>query len=153
MGADARWICHTCKTVCYRGGKPLLQSTRKAMTVEEVGTLLVKVSDLHSELKLSDAETTVSFLNDLKLWLERHEEHDIHIGSDYSTDMMELDDHYEEAVDGKRSVVTLLEACMQSVSAMEETAVREIEDVINTWLLKKGSTRDIAVELFKRFSY
>lgn len=144
MGADARWVCHTCKTVCSRGGRPLFQHVADSYTVESIDLFKEVLSRFHSVFEFDDHERYVSFLDDLKGWLSRHQIHSIHIGSDYSTDGMDLEDYYDESIDGKKSSMTRGEIEMSCFKDWEERSIGDIEEIIK----KHGeNTREAAIEL------
>lgn len=151
MGADAVWVCHTCKTVCPRGGTPILRSSSEEMTVESTVSLKGQISDLGSKLEIDNKDRIISFLDDLAAWLFRHQAHQIHIGSDYSTDLADLGDYYSETVDGKVSKITRYEAQCLDTNAFEETSIQEISTVIQACIDGRAA-RDGAVELYNRFS-
>lgn len=151
MGADSRWVCHTCKTVCSEEGRPLLKSVREHMAIEDIVALKLQVADLDAEVEILDVERATSFLDNLGTWLERHKDHEIHIGSDYSTDMMELDDYHDETIKGKVAKITKHEARCLDANAFEETSIQEISTVIQACIDGRAA-RDGAIELYNRFS-
>ena len=152
MGESARWVCHTCKTVCPQGGRPIFQGTPSEITTDDIDNLRGQIEALNTEVRVKDEDVMISFLNDLRKWLSRHEGHDIHIGSDYSTDMMDLDDYRNESVDGKVSDCTRAEAREKSMDEWIETSIREIDSIIQECINMKKKSRDAAVELYNRFS-
>lgn len=153
MGADARWVCHTCRTVCYRGGRPIfLSAVCGEMSVSQIDNLERSLVAICEQVLIENQEHIFSFLSDLRRWLSKHEGHNLHVGSDYSTDMMDFGDYYEETVDGKKSVITVNDAHMQSVDAMEETVIREIEGILGKCVAGKKSVRETAEKLYRKFS-
>lgn len=150
MGADARWVCHTCKTVCPRGGRPVLRYGTE-YSVEEVESILGQVVTLSTSIEevYLEKDVIVFFLNDLKRWLTKHEGHVIYIGSDYSTDMMDLDNYYDETVDGKKGSMTRHEVQMGCLQDLEERALEDIKETIR----KHEDDLDAAArELYNKFS-
>lgn len=150
MGADARWVCHTCKTVCSRGGTPVVYYHDGVVTAMEVRTLLESVNALGlEEGHFFEKDVITSFLDDLISWLGRHEGHVSNIGSDYSTDGMDLEDYYDEAVDGTKNSMTRHEVQMGCLQVFEK---RALEDIKNT-IREHGDDLDGAArELYNRFS-
>jgi hypothetical protein len=132
MGEDARWVCHDCKTVCSRGGNPIIKRPLGDITTgeidaikENVGRLGISIT-LHKELR----ETWYSFLNDLRKWVSRHQGHSTYIGSDYTTDVMELDDYRDETVDGKVNDYTRLEAKTRTAEGWRNAGIEKIKGLI-----------------------
>ncbi len=157
MGADARWVCFTCKTVCCRGGNPITINN-----VVSESDIRAGLSNLEELLKLVKVDknglaSLLSFLEDLATWLSRHEGHNIHVGSDYTTDMMDLDDYHNESVDGKVSDYTRLEAQTKSVNEWRQTSINSIKKVLRECESTGayGLMVDVdkaAVELYDKFS-
>lgn len=152
MGADARWVCHTCKMVCPRGGRPMFVTIPRALTLQDIVWMKTYLAKLRATFELQDGEDITSFLNDLHSWLGRHFGHDIHIGSDYSTDMMDLGDYRNESVDGKVSDCTRAEAQEKSMEEWAETSIQRIEEAIQGCVKGEKSVRATAEELYNHFS-
>lgn len=152
MGQDARWVCYTCKTVCSRGGRPLVRGMDSIEAVNQARLLIAQAREVF-ELDGKPEEVS-SFLNDLSKWLSRHQTHNIHIGSDYSTDMMDLDDYHNESVDGKVSDCTRFEVRCKSVDEWEATARKQIEQVIRKHKdeITHGNMGTVSNELYQKFS-
>lgn len=154
MGEDARWVCHTCKTVYSRGGRPIFQSIPRELTVGEIDAYKEQIRAFHEVFRLEDEDTMISFLDDLRRWASRHEGHNVHIGSDYSTDMMDLEEYHDETVDGEVSDLTEFEAQVQAMKGLEERTINKIRDVLMSRKLS-GTARafnSAARELYRRFS-
>lgn len=153
MGEDARWVCHTCKTVCSRGGRPIFQFIPDDLSIGDIDNLKKQIVGLSREIVIENEGNIVSFLDDLRTWLSRHIGHKTHIGSDYSTDVMDLDDYHNEAISGEVSSLTRHEARMESVNEWELKTIREIEQVIgeHSTEIKAGDTGPVARELYHRF--
>lgn len=103
MGNDARWVCNTCKTVCSRGGRLIFHETLCTMSVATIAQLKSEIHDLSHKVVIGDLDHIVGFLDDLQVWVRRHEGHNIHIGSDYSIDEMDLGGYHNELMNGKVS--------------------------------------------------
>jgi len=151
MGADSRWVCHTCKTVCSGEGRPLLKGFHEGMIVEDIYALKQQIANLDAEIEILDKEKAISYLDNLRTWLERHQGHRIHIGSNYSTDMMDIDDYYDETVKGNVSKITRHEARSLGTEALVESSIREISGVIQA-CIDGEQVRTGAIELYNRFS-
>lgn len=151
MGADARWVCHTCKTVCSRGGRPIFRVENVVDTRGGVTYLKELLARVNSLIELDDCDRYIKFLDDLHKWLGRHESHLIYVGSDYSTDAMDLEDYHEEAVDGKVSKMTRHKVNMSCLNAFEADAIEDIETLIQECIRGK-LVEEAARELFNRFS-
>lgn len=132
MGAEARWVCHTCKTVCSRGGAPVIVRTQGDITVLQLDDIEGSVANLKALIDIgSDRyERWTGFVSDLKRWLSKHEGHNTHIGSDYTTDVMDLDDYRNESVDGKVSDATRLEQRTLGCKDWRKARVQAIKDTI-----------------------
>lgn len=154
MGADATWVCHTCKTVCCRGGEPSLIATSERMALQEIVRLKNDLATLSNILRLRDKDAVMSFLDDLHRWLGIHFGHKLHIGSDYSTDIMDLDDYHNEIMDGKISSLTRAEARQKGVEEWEQTRRKEIGYIIRKHKdeIAHGNTGTVANELYQKFS-
>lgn len=150
MGADAKWVCNTCRTVCSRGGRPIFKTVPVNPTVRGMKLLKQQFSRLMEmiELVTDDKERYIFFLDDLVAWLSRHENHDVHIGSDYSTDFMDLDEYRDETVDGKISSMTRIEAKLSSINQWSETVVRSIQIIIEECVRGKKTPRQAAGEIY-----
>lgn len=148
MGADARWVCHTCKTVCSRGGRPML-NIGASFLADNIPELKARVSFFAEAFMLDDKDRYISFLDNLYTWLSRHKEHNIHIGSDYSIDGMSLEEYYDELLDGTISKMTRIEAQLACFDQWQESSVRDIEETIK----RHGkNTHGAAVELHNRLA-
>lgn len=81
-------------------------------------------------VRIENYSDIVSFSDDLRKWLSCHEAHNIHIGSDYSTDNSDLDDYYNESVDGKKSDATRLELQTRSWEDWHRVQVDKIKAIM-----------------------
>lgn len=153
MGANTMWVCITCKTVCSRGGKPIYFAAGFDMTKEGIANLNRSLHTLCTVIELDGCEHATGFLDDLTTWLGRHEGHYIHIGSGYSTDMMDLDDYHNETVDGQVSRFSRLEVDLAYYNEWQESSILDIQKVIEEYADNKDdmSSRKIAEELFIRY--
>lgn len=154
MGEDARWVCNTCKTVCYRGGRPIFQGIPAYMSLHGIRQHKEQITSFSSTFVLDDKDSMIGFLDDLQRWLSRHEGHNIHIGSDYSTDMWDLDDYHSETVDGKISKLSNMDVRMSVVDAIAESSIRDIQKTLEEYADNRDelSSRKIAEELYQKFS-
>lgn len=155
MGTDARWVCHTCKTVCSRGGSPLTKGIHTRRQVDDAKDLLFRVEAVFDIGNI--VEDVTPFLDDLRMWLFRHEDHNITVGSDYATDFMDLDDYRNESVSGKVSGCTRLEAQTKSMNEWEQTAINEIKRIIRRYTDDTdvgviNRLDSVAAELHNKFS-
>lgn len=150
MGEDARWVCHTCKTVCPRGGRPIFKTIPRYLTLQEVRVYRAAITRISSVFDTGDfADIAIVFLDQLSVWLKRHQGHNIHIGSDYSTDMMDLEEYHNETVGGVVDKLTRINSQLATVGIIERDSVQQIKSTI----LKHGSDADAAAkELYSRFS-
>jgi hypothetical protein len=125
-----------------------------SITQAEIENMRSMVASLNLGVDLDDiADRIFNFLTDLSTWLSRHEGHDIHIGSDYSTELANLDEYRNESMDGKVSVFTRYEARCKSISEWRQTAVNEIKRVIaNYGLVDEQALDQMAAELYEKFS-
>ena len=158
MGEDARWVCLTCKTVCYRGGTPILRSVQRTLTVKEVDSIKTQFHNVMHSIQLvnDDADRYTSFLDDLSAWLCVHESHDIHVGSDYSTDMWDFEDYRVEGVDGAAHTLTIMEERKEREEAISKTEVKAISDMgrmIEEYADNKDdmSSEAVAKEILKKY--
>lgn len=156
MGADARWVCIDCKTVCNRGGRPIVTRSGNDISMLEVDGIKENLATLKTLIDIEDDRyrSWMDFLDGLRKWLSRHEGHNIHIGSDYTTDMMDLDDYHNESVEGKVSSCTRYEARCKSVDEWEATARKEIGQIIRKHKdeIAHNNTDTVANELYQKFS-
>ncbi len=161
MGADARWVCHDCKVVCSRGGQPMIIRCL-SMDFDELNYIKSKMDRLRvlmGELDMIDSTEQEKFnrwndfMEDLRTWLTKHNGHHVHIGSDYSTDTMNLDDYHNESVDGKVSDCTRHEAMSKDVSEWRQTSINEIKQIITRHgiNIELGKLDVVAEELYSRF--
>lgn len=153
MGEDARWVCHTCKTVCPRGGRPELREFNTS--IRRLARLRLLLADLDPIVDIDGLKDhLIPFIDDLQRWLGRHKDHDIHIGSDYSTDMMDLENYHNETVDGKVDKRTRIECQLQAVNEIEAESIERIKKVIEEYAVNPGeiSLEKVAKDLYYRFS-
>lgn len=103
MGVDARWICHTCKTMCCADGARSylnydleLEEAEKFLSyIEE--TYRKIFSGYHTEyLDSSELECLRSFTK----WAKRHKDHSIQLTNDATVSRDDLPDYRAESVDG-----------------------------------------------------
>lgn len=155
MGADARWVCHTCMTVCPRGGKHIFTTVLDGPTVDEVEGIKTRFCSLMQDIELitDDKNRYITFLDDLILWLRRQEGHNTHVGNDYSTDGMDLEDYHDETVGGDVSSFTRHEVDMACFNEWEESSIRDIQQAIEAYADNREelSSRTVAEELFNRY--
>lgn len=158
MGEEARWVCHDCKTVCSRGGRPWLR-VKLPVTRERVSQLRDLLSTVSLGAELDDhIQNVYGFLSDLNVWLSRHEDHNFHIGSDYTTDMMDLDEYHNETVRGEVSDYTRLEAEQRTADEWRERGTEKIAGIIMSCKSKGayGSMIDVkaaAEKLYDQFCF
>ena len=152
MGEEARWVCHTCKTICSRGGRPIIIRTKKFVMAdwEHIRETVSRLESLMIGLDTADREMPDlfvrwdGFMSDLKKWLSRHEGHNIHIGSDYTTDSMDLDNYHNETVDNKVSRYTQLEYGVKGTDEWVVNKKRDIKDILD----EHASSDDTVEELY-----
>lgn len=150
MGADARWVCHTCMTICARGGTHIFKSIPEFSTVEEVRLIKDQFCDLMQTIELvtDNEERYISFFDDLMIWLKRHEGHNTHIGSSYSTDMMDDEDYRNETLSGHVDTMTRGE---KMVGMEVEARVQTVEDIKGIIDKHGSNTQAAAQELYDKF--
>lgn len=156
MGESARWVCSTCKTICYRGGTPIFKGIPESPTIEELKSLKTAFCSLMSRIRLvtDDEDRYVYFMDDLITWLSVHEGHNIHIGSDYSTDMWDLEDYRVEAIDGTTHKLTILEEAEEARSKTYSNAISRVSKLIDEYADNKDnmSSEAIAKEILDKYS-
>lgn len=148
MGADARWVCHTCKTVCSGAGRPIFRSCNPVYSKHEIHALKEDLCKMNRVVELEDYNRYTSFLDNLSRWLGRHEDHNFHIGSDYSTDMMDLEDYRDESLGGEVSRLTRHEIDMGYYNDFVKSQINDIKEIIT----KHGGDVDSAAkELYDKW--
>jgi hypothetical protein len=128
MSESARWVCHTCKTVCDRGGRVAAKGIFSTRQVELARLLLKRAHEVFEFDEL--VEDISRYLADFEKWLSRHESHNIHIGSDYTTDMMDLCDYFNETVGGAKSDVTRLELASRNADRWRSAGIDKVKSII-----------------------
>lgn len=153
MGEDARWVCNTCKTICYRGGTPAIQHGA-IESRQEVTTLKEELRHLMESLRIEDCDDKMQFLDDLYTWLGVHEGHNILIGSDYSTDNMDLDNYRVESIDGVTHELTIIEEQEQGYKDAGAEALEFIMQAIEEYADNKEgmSSKTVAKDIIKHCS-
>lgn len=153
MGADARWVCHTCKTLCSRGGRPVPFAVGFDMSKQSIINLKKTYCTLGAVMEMDDQKRIVGFLDDLIVWLGVHEGHNIHVGSDYSTDMMDLEIYKKEAINGTTHKLTMIEEEEEARSKAEAKGIDTIKGLIEEYADNKDSMSSEAVAkvIIKRF--
>lgn len=158
MGEEARWVCHTCKTVCNRGGTPIIIRQRNDIYVEEIDGIRSAIAELGISIELHRdlRESWIGFLDDLREWVSRHKDHNIFIGSDYTTDHMDLDDYRDETVDGDVADYTRLEAQTRTAEEWRNAGIEKIAGIIMSCVSNGvyGTTIDVkatAEKLYDQF--
>lgn len=155
MGADARWVCHTCKTICHADGSRDHWGGKEPPTLEEL-ELAIKAAEVVAEYMSDsyyDRETPVRFLSSLHKWLSRHVGHNVCITSDYGTDMMDDEDFRTEHVDGTVHELTHEEEMEEARVESEARAVSVVKGIIEKYTDSKDgvSSEDVAKKIVRHF--
>lgn len=104
MGVDARWICHTCKTVCFAdGARSILSYDIKFDAAQHFLTLAPKITD---GSYIGGWEDLLKTLEDFVKWYRRHNGHQVLMTNDISLDFADLSDYRNEMVNGQLSPTT-----------------------------------------------
>lgn len=104
MGVDARWVCHTCKTMCFAdGARSILVHGVSVADLEAFLILAPKITKGHY---ISGWDTLLGTARDHLRWRKRHEGHKIYITNDSSVSRSDFPDYRAETVGGKVSKET-----------------------------------------------
>ena len=157
MGEDARWVCSTCKTVCYRGGTPIFEHIPPGITtVQDIKAQKAQFCLVMETIRLvgDDKDHYISFFDDLMVWLTRHEGHYIYIGSDSSTDMWDFDDFHRETLEGTVDPMSIDDRLYKSEMEIGLSEVHIIAAAIQKCIDDPGvmPVEKVAKELHDKFS-
>ena len=107
MGVDARWICHTCKTMCYADGARSYLNHK--LTLEDAIQFLADAKRfvdkslrkvfLDYSVGLTDS-SEIESLRDFVMWAARHKGHKTVLTNDMSVSRDDFPDYRAESVGG-----------------------------------------------------
>lgn len=155
MGVDARWVCHSCKTICCANGfRDLWAHPKKIPTPEDIYQIIESTEGVAGGLikpdELPDLGKALKFLEVMAGWLSRHRGHDILIANDYMLDLIDLEEYRTEEVDGTIHSLTKYGEQVRAAKEAEEQAVRRIQKKIEEYASGWGekSLEEVAREIF-----
>lgn len=107
MSVEARWICHTCKTICCAGGRRDIlnyKSFPEGLDLEYIDMASYMVVYLGRKLIIEDyahvPNRVFDFLEHLRKWIRRHGNHAVNITNDHGLDMFDLSGYHMETTAG-----------------------------------------------------
>lgn len=152
MGAEARFICFTCKTICYADGSRNYWGGKEIPPIEELEAAIgaARIVAKYISPHYYDTQIPIKFLEMLVGWLRRHQGHKISITSDYGMDMGDWEDYKTESVDGKVATLTREEENEEACRQAKEANTERIKGIIKKYPLHP---EDAAPEIADLFIY
>lgn len=99
MGVDARWMCHTCKTMCCADGARSVLNHDAA--IEDVKKLLELAPRITDGYCIGGWDYLLKICSNFINWTSRHKGHKIAISNDSSISRDDLPDYRSETVEGE----------------------------------------------------
>ena len=142
MSVDARWICHTCKTICFANGarsylnyKLGLEAAEEFLKFLDTSYNKIFFSSYTSEFYESNE---VRSLRHFVKWAGRHKGHRLLLTNDHSVSPDDFPDYKAETVDGVVSKTSFSEDMESQAQYYLETTVPDVALLLGTTQIEKG---------------
>lgn len=153
MGEDARWVCHTCKTVCFRGGEPYLNKHLNQLDDGDLVYAKTQLAILIATTGLDHLKPTYDYFSDLVKWTSNHIGHTVHFGSDVTTDHMDLNDYRIESIAGVKSELTIGESANKAYTEWRRAKLEETKNIISLTVTSKLTVEEASEKILNLLEY